>query len=67
MLLVLVVANICGYPYNVPSCSLSEWRQAQCRDGESEGCGDPCEQAIITSKQAEEVVKLICTICHGRI
>ena len=66
MLLVLVVTNICDYPYNVPSCSLSEWRQAQCRDGESEGCGDPCEQAIITSKQAEEVIKLICTICHGR-
>ena len=46
--------------YNVPSCSLSEWKQAQCRDGD--GCGDPCEQAIATSKQAEEVIKLI---CHG--
>ena len=44
--------------YNVPYCSLSEWKQAQCRDGE--GCGDPCEQAIATLKQAEEVIKLIC-------
>lgn len=49
--------------YNVPLCSLSEWKQAQCRDGD--GCGDPCEQAIATSKQAEEVMKLIHTLCHG--
>ena len=47
--------------------SLSEWRQAQCRDGESEGCGDPCEQAVITSKQAEEVIKLLRTMYHGHI
>ena len=43
--------------YTVLSHSLSEWKQAQSRDGE--GCGDPCEQVIATSKQAEEVIMLI--------